>query len=390
MPKVAAGALSRDIHTDVLIVGAGVSGAMMAEALTTDGREVTIVDRRGPVKGSTPASTALVEYEIDTPLIKLARQIGRRDAERAWRRSHLAVAGIRNRTRELGIDCDMTGRDSLYLPGDILDADGIEAETDARRAVGIETAFLTRAQLKERFGIARPAALLAYEDIALDPRRLTAGYLSAAISRGARLLSPVDVTDIETDRSGVIAATAGGPTIRCGTIIFASGYELAHIVPKKGHRIASTFAITTKPQPRKLWPEQCFIWEASETYLYLRTTPDGRVICGGEDEDFADDEKRDALIPKKTAAIRRKLARLFPYLDTTPDFAWAGSFGVSETGLPSIGEIPRHRNCWAVLGFGGNGITYSRIAADIVGAALRGDADPDADLYAFRSTRAVR
>ena len=49
------------------------------------------------------------------------------------------------------------------------------------------------------------------------------------------------------------------------------------------------------------------IWEASDPYLYIRTTPDGRVICGGEDEDFADDEKRDALIPRKTATLRRKL-----------------------------------------------------------------------------------
>jgi glycine/D-amino acid oxidase-like deaminating enzyme len=115
----------------------------------------------------------------------------------------------------------------------------------------------------------------------------------------------------------------------------------------------------------------------------MRTTPDGRVICGGEDEDFADDEKRDALIGKKAAAIGRKLHRLLPALDVTPEFQWAGSFGTTDTGLPLIGPIPRRKNCWAILGFGGNGITYSRIAADIVSAALAGKADPDADLYRF-------
>ena len=72
-------------------------------------------------------------------------------------------------------------------------------------------------------------------------------------------------------------------------------------------RSMSTYAIATRPQPRRLWPEDCFIWEAADPYLYLRSTPDGRVICGGEDEDFADDEARDALIPQKAAAIRRKL-----------------------------------------------------------------------------------
>jgi glycine/D-amino acid oxidase-like deaminating enzyme len=155
--------------------------------------------------------------------------------------------------------------------------------------------------------------------------------------------------------------------------------------------VISTYVIATRPQPRKIWPEDCMIWEASDPYLYLRSTPDGRVICGGEDEEFSDDDARDALIPAKSAAIARKLQRLLPDLDTTPDFAWAGAFGSTATGLPSIGAVPGMANCYAVLGFGGNGITYSRIAADIVAADIAGRPDPDADLYAFRSrARATR
>src|SRR5690606_33908503 len=137
----------------------------------------------------------------------------------------------------------------------------------------------------------------------------------------------------------------------------------------------------------RIWPEDCLIWEASDPYLYLRSTPDGRVICGGEDEEFADDEARDALIPRKAATIARKLKRLMPHLDTTPEFAWAGAFGSTATGLPSIGAVPGMPNCQAVLGFGGNGIAYARIAADIIGAELAGRPGPDADLYAFSRAR---
>ncbi|MEO8667765.1 MAG: FAD-dependent oxidoreductase [Bauldia sp.] len=390
LPPVPVAPLAADVATDVLVVGAGISGALTAEALAADGHKVVIVDRRGPVRGSTPASTALVEFEIDVPLVKLAGQIGLPAAERAWRRSRLAVDSLAARTRALGIACDLVRRDNLYLAGDMLDADRRAAECAARRAAGIETRLLSRRELKEGFGIAREAALLAYDDIALDPRRLTAGYLRAAVEQGAHIHAPVDVTDIAVARSGITASTRDGPAIRCKHLILATGYEIAHMVPKRGHQVASTYVIATKPQPRKLWPGECFIWEASETYLYVRTTPDGRIICGGEDEDFADDAARDELIPKKVAAIRRKLGKLLPGIDTTPDYAWAGAFGVSDTGLPSIGEIPGKKNCWAVLGFGGNGITYSRIAADIIRAALAGKADPDAGLYAFRRSRADR
>lgn len=389
MPAVPHRSLDRDVKADILVVGAGVSGALVAEALSADHR-VVIADARGPVQGSTPASTALVEYEIDTPLITLAKQIGRKKAERAWRRSHLAVQALAARTRALGIRADARRTDNLYLAGNQLGAGDLAEEASARRQAGIETGFLTRRELKARSGMNRAAALIAYDDLAIDPRRLTSGYLNAAIERGARLYAPTEVTEVETGPDGVTAATEAGPTIRCRTIVFATGYELPRCVPKRRHHILSTYAIATVRQPRNLWPEDCFIWEASDPYLYLRSTPDGRVICGGEDEDFADAESRDALIPKKVAAIRRKLARLLPDLDTTPDFAWAGAFGSTRTGLPSIGAIPGMKNAYAVLGFGGNGITYSRIAADVIRAAIDGKGDPDADLYAFASARTER
>ena len=51
------------------------------------------------------------------------------------------------------------------------------------------------------------------------------------------------------------------------------------------------------------------IWEASDPYLYLRTTPDGRILCGGEDEEFSDEAARDALLPRKTATLQAQARR---------------------------------------------------------------------------------
>ena len=65
------------------------------------------------------------------------------------------------------------------------------------------------------------------------------------------------------------------------------------------------------------------------------------MICGGADEPFSDEERRDALIGAKTAEIAEKLARLLPGIDPTPEFAWAGSFGSTTTGLPVIRRLPR-------------------------------------------------
>ena len=92
-----------------------------------------------------------------------------------------------------------------------------------------------------------------------------------------------------------------------------------------------------------------------------------------------------ALLPAKTARLSKKLAQLLPSIDPRPEFAWTGSFGTTRTGLPLIGKLPRHPRVHAVLGYGGNGITFSRMAAEIVRADLTGATDADATLFAFES-----
>ncbi|BAV47710.1 FAD dependent oxidoreductase [Mesorhizobium loti] len=382
-PAVPTDSLSRDVKTDVLIIGMGISGAMMAEALTADGHAVLCIDRRGPLKGSTAATTALVQFEIDQPLSTLSKMIGNAKAQQAWRRSRLAVSNLGGRISELGINCGPNRTQSLYLAGTVLGPSELREEADARRQAGIKATYLTPASLAERYGINRDSAILSHDNIALDPRKLTAGLLLKALERKARFHTPVEATAIEDSANEVVVATKEGPTITAQHVVLATGYELVDIVPAAAHRIISTWAIATRPQPRKLWPGAAFIWEASDPYLYMRATADGRVICGGEDEDFVDETRRDELIADKSARIAEKLGRLFPHLDVKPEFAWTGSFGTTSTGLPYIGAIPRHPRIHAVMGYGGNGITFSRIASEIISASIKGLADTDAELFAF-------
>lgn len=382
-PHVPTDSLSRDAKADVLIIGMGVSGAMVAQAMAADGLSVVVIDRRGPLKGSTAATTALVSYELDQPLSLLAEKIGKDKAERTWRRSRLALAGLKARIAELAIPCRLAERPSIYLSGNVLDAGKLRREGEARRAAGLHATWLDRAELRARFGIERAAALISPDNLALDPKKLAAGLLRDAASRGAKLYAPAEAARFELSGSRVLVGTEAGPVIDAAAVVLATGYELADIVPAVPHRIISTWAIATKPQPRRLWPQEAFIWEASDPYLYIRATSDGRIICGGEDEPFGDEERRDALIGDKTAAIAAKLGKLLPGIDATPDFAWAGSFGTTATGMPIIGRLPRRGPIYAVMGYGGNGITFSALAAEIVRTALAGGKDRDADLFAL-------
>jgi glycine/D-amino acid oxidase-like deaminating enzyme len=382
-PNVSQLALSKNYKTDVLVIGAGLTGAIVADALSSSGVKVAVVDKRGPARGSTLASTALVQYEIDTPLITLTRKIGKRNAIRAWRRSRLAVESLSARFGELAL-ADVVRRDSLYLAGDVLGADGLRREHQARSAIGLPSRFLDSKSLRKHFGITRAAALVGYGNLAIDPRKTTLALLNAAASNGAQIFSKMEMTKVTPKKGGVVVTAANGCRIQCAHLVFATGYELPHGVPHGHHKITSTWAIATIPQAKEhLWPGQCMICEASDPYLYIRTTPDGRVICGGEDEEFSDADKRDELIASKTATLKRKLHKLLPKIDTTIEFSWTGAFGETDTGLPIIGQVPGMPRCWAALGYGGNGTTYAAIAAEVIVGAIVGRPDVDADIYKF-------
>jgi glycine/D-amino acid oxidase-like deaminating enzyme len=387
LPALAAVPLTRDTRTDVLVIGAGISGAMVADLLSDSGCRVMVVDRRRPFTGSTTASTALVQYDIDMPLTHLGRRVGEERARRLWRRSKLALDALKARARHLGIDADCVARDSLYLEGNVLGRRALKDEAAARQRAGFEVTLLDAAAVERRFGIAGRSGVLSYDQLSADPRRLAHGFLAAAVGRGARVCSPVEIANVRAARGGVRAWTSDGRVVSAGHLVFATGYELAKGVPTAGHRIASTWAIATRPQPSRLWPERCFIWEASDPYLYLRAGPDGRIICGGEDEEFADEASRDALLARKTATLERKLHALLPAVDSRAAFAWCGSFGGSTAGTPTIGPIPGMPRCYAVLGYGGNGITFAALAAQLVRAAIIGRPDPDAALFAFGRAR---
>ena len=106
-------------------------------------------------------------------------------------------------------------------------------------------------------------------------------------------------------------------------------------------------------------------------------------MMGGEDEEFRDPAKRDRLLPRKTERLSKRFRELFPALDMQVAFAWAGTFGETKDGLAYIGEHPDWPSSYFALGYGGNGITYSVLAAEIIRDALLDRRNADAELFRF-------
>ena len=372
-------------HVEVVVVGAGISGALMAEALTRAGRSVLILDRRPPVRGSTPASTAMIQHEIDVPLTRLQDQIGPKKAKAAWLRSVRATNDLVALVSELGIDCAMQPKPALYLAGNQMGKRALQAEAEAREKIGITAEYLPRAALMDRFGMDRQAAILSQDSASANPAQLTAGLLSCAMARGARVISPVEITDLAELPGGVALATREGEVLTADHAVFCTGYEHLPQMQSPSHSVTSTWALASRPMKNLPdWMVDTIVWEAAEPYLYFRTDASGRVIAGGEDEDAATTNSNPAKLARKTRVIARKLHELTGVDIGKPAYAWSAPFSVTKDGLPIVDTVPGYTRIHTIMGFGGNGITFSVIGAQIIAARIAGRADPDAAVFGFR------
>ena len=178
--------MGENLKCDALIVGAGITGSLVAERLTRQGLNVVIVDREFPGHGSTAASTSMLLWEIDQPLWQLSEVYGFERAARAYRASFDAVAGLKALVGQLGITCDMRAKNSLCLAAGDSSGELLE-EHRVRERAALPGDFLDHGMLLDRFGFARAGAIVSPGAADAYPVQLAHGLLGLAVARGARL-----------------------------------------------------------------------------------------------------------------------------------------------------------------------------------------------------------
>ncbi len=373
IPDLRSGPAPRTFDCDILVVGGGITGALIAEHLTALGHAVTLIDREPPGHGSTAASTAMLQWEIDAPLSELAELHGFERAADIYRRSFKAVEGLGELVAALTLPCRYRHRSTLYLAAGEAGFSELSREHDLRRRADLPGELLTAGDLQRSFGFDRPGAIWSPGSADVEPACLTDALLRVARSRGAKLLA-AEAVGLESDASGVTVALADGGEARARHVVLATGYSMPHVLPQGLHKVSTSWALMTEPQePGALWRDEALLWEASAGYSYARTTPDGRMIFGGEDESWHDPDKAAALLSTKTGTLLSKLGELRPHANLTVSAAWAGAFGETLDGLPLIGRVPGQRRVLAAYGYGGNGITFSFMASRLLGALIQGE-----------------
>ncbi|MGA0558762.1 NAD(P)/FAD-dependent oxidoreductase [Larkinella sp. VNQ87] len=376
--------LRKPLTCEVLVVGGGITGALMAYHLVQAGFDTVVIDKRNVATGSTAASTAMLQYEIDTALHDLIPMIGEEGAVRAYRSCLEAIGKIDRLVKTVKSRSGFRKKKSLYVAARPDDEDFLRQEYETRRQHGFRVEWFNRPSLSKRFGLAANAAICSSDAAEIDAYHFAHDLLQAAAEKGVKIFDHVEIQSTDYDPNGVRVLTTDLAQIDARHVVYCTGYESQEMLPNKVVNLKSTFAIVSEPIPElPAALRTMLLWDTQKPYLYLRTTDDNRILVGGGDEPFKNAVLRDQLIDKKQEMLTEQVRELYPDLPFIPDLAWAGTFGETKDGLPYIGEHPDFPHSYFALGFGGNGITFSVTAAELIRDRLQGKPADELHWYRF-------
>ena len=211
--------LNEDLTCDVAVIGGGITGALVAYHLAEAGVKTVLLDRRDIGWGSTSATTALLQYEIDTPLSELVELVGEDHAVRSYKACLDAIYKIERLTQKMDEPCGFERKKSLYVASRKRDVKTLQAEHALRNQHGIKVDWLTQPQIEAQFGFNRPAALLSHDAAQMDAYRLAHQLLHKAMQHGARVFDRTTVMQFEqidgavhlnTDRNHTVTSQESG------------------------------------------------------------------------------------------------------------------------------------------------------------------------------------
>ena len=333
-------------EVELVVVGGGLSGALIALGMAESGVRVALVEGARTARGSTAASTALLLQEPDMDLGDLAGRYGLPAARRIWEISRGAAHDLLATLRRHRIACGLTERPSIYYTTSLERVDALKQELARRGESGLPGRWLTPGALRRRTGMTGAGAIETSGNAQFDPYRACVGLLEAAARAGALIYERSPVRQVRPTKSGVRIHTPQG-SIDAAKVVIATGYATQHFRPLAGRfDMRHTYVLATSPldarQRRELGLGPVMLWDTERPYHYVRWTPDHRLLLGGSDRPVKPGARRTAMFAAATRELRDYFEGMFPVLaEVRIDCAWEGLFAMTPDSLPYIGPHRR-------------------------------------------------
>jgi glycine/D-amino acid oxidase-like deaminating enzyme/nitrite reductase/ring-hydroxylating ferredoxin subunit len=369
-PGPAYGPLRGDLEVDVAIVGSGITGITAAGILKEAGLEVAVLDAGRIARGVTGHTTAHITEVTDHPFGKLISTFGADGARLALQSTRAAVEHIAATVRRRKLSCDF-GRVAGYAYTE--SRRGLAAlreEQEAARTLGLAAELVKDVPLP----FATAGGLRFDGQAQFHVRRYLLPQVASLPGGGCHVFEDTLALEVK-DGEPCRVVTARG-TITARDVLLATHAPLGNRTIQTKVAQYRSYVLACRvagPAPAGLF------WDDEDPYHYIRSQRTSRgdvVLIGGEDHKVGQEEDTEARYEALLGYARDR------FDVRSVEYRWSGQTLEPVDGLPYIGRDTGAGHVYVATGFSGTGLTFGTVSALLLSDAVRGRANPWAELYA--------
>ena len=355
----------------VVVIGAGVIGAAIAQSLAARGVGVVLFERAqvAALPAASAASAALLEPlpGADPNLASLAR--------RSLDRLPGLCATLRDRT---GIDPGWSRPGTMFVALHPREAEWLRvARLPLYDSIGESPAWLdarTARDLEPALSVQVVGALRIGSTQSVDAPAFTRALVADAASRGATVLAGVGVTGFRREGKRVVAVETDGGEMRCSAVVLAAGAWSASVARLLGTDVPVVPVVPQRGQimavvPRATAPRVTHVLHGAGGYAVPKT--DGSVLIGATHDDVGFDP---SVTPDGLQFLGNLARELVPGIATEPVRAtWSGFRPVWRgEDVPPCGPVANLENVMAATGHGAVGMTVAAGVGEVIADLVTG------------------
>lgn len=343
--------LRDQIHSDVLIIGAGMAGLSAAYRLMNSGKSVVLLERNICGGSSTGKSAGFLTPDSELELSHLLRRFGKDGARDLWDVATSGSKQIVSTIKNHQIDCDLQEQQSLFLGIGNGGKTAIQEESEARKQMGFDFKTFEGNDVQSVIGSKEYSAAINYSGtFAINPLQYSQEVKQILLDNGVKIFESSEVIGINGNK---VSTHLG--SITASDIIFCID-KLQPNISEFSRNIyhAQTFLSISEPLEKQdiktLFPNGQFqCWDSELVYTYFRLTGDNRLLVGGGDmiTTFA---KNDTISSHVIERVISKLKQKIPILKHLQFIQyWQGRIDMTRDLLPTVLKQPKS-NIHFVLG----------------------------------------
>lgn len=364
--------LKGDMDAAVVIIGAGLAGALTGYMLKCRGIDAVILEGNRIGSGQTGRTTAKITSQHGVIYGNLIQMYGKDKAKHYAGFQEWAIGEYERIIRERGISCDFVRCNANLYSCEKPEV--LRKEANAATGLGIQTVY--REQCELPFPV---KGVLTYENQAkFHPLKFIRD-----ITQDLHIFEETKVTGVEYDGQGKSRVITDRGTVTAETVVFACHFPFVNIPGYYFARMHQSRSYVLALRGVQKF-DGYYLGIDSDSYSF-RSEGDTLLFggCGhrtGEGGENKNMETPEGTRQRGFQEFLEKAGELWKEAEEIT--RWSAQDCMTLDSVPYIGRFSRKKRKWYVVtGFGKWGMTQSMVSARIISSMIEGINVPEADIF---------